>query len=236
MQSSIQTITRLTLIGLGVVACSSLSSVAQAQAGGLPGPNPVYTFTLGNPIFVNGSGNANGFAAGIFRSTLTDKNGKVVARDSVCNDIAQHIAPPYSYPATSVRYFATAGATQLLVTDPLMSVQRQVAFLLDHYLVASKATTKRSATFQQVIWNLWNNRPIYTGSGTQYDAAWRNTLFSAIVGKENYVSNTAIWVKNTSFQDQLMTGDPIPEPAFYQMSALLLMGGVGVWRMRRKRK
>jgi hypothetical protein len=32
------------------------------------------------------------------------------------------------------------------------------------------------------------------------------------------------------------TGEIIPEPAFYQISILLALGGIGLWRMRRKKQ
>jgi peptidoglycan hydrolase-like protein with peptidoglycan-binding domain len=227
------------LVGVGLALFSSISLGAQAQDNGPLAPDSPYRYDLLDPIWANGRGVTNGVGTGIFNATLKDKNSKLVARYSVCNDLAQHIAPPYTYTTSEVRFFAAATATAN--TAPAMANRRKVAFLIDFYLKPSIASTKKSATFQQVVWNLWNGRQIYTGSGTQYDASWYNTLMNVVNGvgagnvdRSNYISNTAIWVRNSSYQDQLMT--LIPEPAFYQMSALLTLGGVGLLRMRRKRK
>jgi len=139
----------------------------------------------------------------------------------------------------------------------------KVAWLVDKYLnavVTSSFTRMNLAAIQLAIWDIvqdggdgidtGNFQAISneTGAGAVTTADLQTAVnqyldevsFMSDPGRNPYNSPYATWVQTARssgyghLQDQVWTSAPVPEPAFYQLAALLALGGVG-YAKRRKR-
>jgi hypothetical protein len=120
---------------------------------------------------------------------------------------------------------------------------------------AGGTLNQRAAGFQLAIWELWydDGLDLTTKSLTVPTRGFSSTTVGDIktaadwflgeantVAATNWSSNTATRLLDLADSDGVMQGmivvsdSPIPEPAFYQMAALLTMGMIGLRRLRKK--
>jgi hypothetical protein len=228
----------------------ALSAVPARAAGGfLDFQNPLFKFgsatatvSVSGPQSTTVTASTGIFAANYYRGK-TSASGTPNSYLSVCNDVFQFLNDP----------------TQFTKEDAIVSTTNtnkgKIAWLVDEFLnrdiafggttatglfgvktaAAGGSVADRSAGFQLAIWDLW-----YTGAGYTISASssaavlTARTWFTGIAStKAGYSATTATWLHDEA-QDQLRT-DAVPEPAFYQLSALLGFGGLGMWRMRRQK-
>lgn len=208
---------RILAIAFALALFTGFASVAKADS---------YTWSLDSSVWQNGPIDN----AGIFKSTLTGTSslgtGNPLAQYSVCDELSQYIAPPYSYTPDAVVLISSSGHSNA----------HQVAYLVDTYLqaFAVSGTATDASSLQKAVWNLWLGNALSGDAGTVTEAT--SLIADANTNGSTYNSNTAIWIQNKDYQDQLMTlNNPIPEPVFYQMAGLLVMGGLTTLRARRRK-
>ncbi|MCC6730604.1 MAG: hypothetical protein IT208_14820 [Chthonomonadales bacterium] len=234
------------IAALFLLAC--LAPTAQAGPYQFIAPVPGgQLFTGGNYRNLHTSFNDSGHvtSVGIFDSALL-YNGHEVARYSVCNDLSEDVGAPVSEFDYVLSLVSASGNPN----------RGKVAWLLDNELdnavAAGSAVT--SAGFQAAIWELWYDTSPDLSSGAFYldwKTAYGGQYYSqAVVDRalnyinsadSEWVSASAIWLSKQGRQDQLMTldgGAPpstvVPEPAFWQMGAVLALGAIPLLRRRRR--
>ena len=118
-------------------------------------------------------------------------------------------------------------------------VRARTAWLVDQMTsAATGADANKDWGLQWAVWTTWSGYTLPSGLQPA-TVTWYNTWLTQAAGINagNYTNSNAIWlvangIDNTRYQNLFMV--MVPEPAFVQLPALLIMGGfgTGLWRRR----
>ena len=214
-----------------ILALAAAIAVVAVCTGGLAHA-ATYSFTLNNPYQLLGNDNGGG----IFSSSLKRiDDGEVLANRSLCGSLTLDVAPGVTYSPVQV-YLLSSVPPPAANWDFNYGNKNQVAYLVDHYLT-SATTNQQGNALQAAVWKLWLNNG-YNYAGKPY-ASLANDYLAEANQHSDYTSTTAYLVGNFMpscgkvFQPQFVK--IIPEPVFFQMGTLLGLGGLGMFKPRRKR-
>ena len=178
----------------------------------------------GWPSWAGGGYSFGSGIGGIFDCQLLDASNNLFADRSLCA-------------STGIQFNlnTTYNATKSLLTGTWQ--EREVAWLVDNYLPAASNADQNDA-LQSAVWRIYlGGDPGYPTMLTTTAKALSDSNVLAANGQGSYVTTTAYLVNlydSTGVLHQPQFVKVIPEPMFFQMGALLGLGGLGLFRSRRK--